>query len=183
MVTHFKTGGHLACGHKGNKLTSTTELNRVKCRSCRNTDAYKDARKDQRNAARRAARKAQAPSGQHCRQRLAALRQARRLRVHRRRAGVVRASPRRGARHVVVDVGATAHPAGQVAFDGELVDGGHHRVARQVQILGEFAAGGELVSGMELALQHCPAQGFIQLAVQRHLPFAAELVHFTEDEF
>lgn len=59
MVTHFKTGGHLACGHKG-KLPSTTELNRVKCRSCRNTDAYKDARKDQRNAARRAARKAQA---------------------------------------------------------------------------------------------------------------------------
>lgn len=58
MVTHFKTGGHLACGHKGNKLTSTTELNRVKCRSCRNTDAHKDARKDQRNAARRAARKA-----------------------------------------------------------------------------------------------------------------------------
>jgi hypothetical protein len=30
----------------------------VKCRSCRNTDAFKDARKEQRNAARRAARKA-----------------------------------------------------------------------------------------------------------------------------
>jgi len=60
MVTHFKVAGHLACGHKGSKLTSTTELNRVKCRSCRNTDAYKDARKDQRNAARRAARKAKA---------------------------------------------------------------------------------------------------------------------------
>ena len=56
MVTHFKVGGHLACGHTG-KLTSTSELNRVKCRSCRNTDAFKDARKDQRNAARRAARK------------------------------------------------------------------------------------------------------------------------------
>lgn len=60
MVTHFKVSGHLACGHKGNNLTSTLELNRVKCRSCRNTDAYKDARKDQRNSARRAARKAKA---------------------------------------------------------------------------------------------------------------------------
>lgn len=58
MVTHFKVSGHLACGHKGNNLTSTLELNRVKCRSCRNTDAYKEARKTQRNAARRAARKA-----------------------------------------------------------------------------------------------------------------------------
>lgn len=58
MVTHFKTGGHLACGHKGSKLTSSTELNRVECRSCRNTDAFKNARKDQRNAARRAARNA-----------------------------------------------------------------------------------------------------------------------------
>jgi hypothetical protein len=32
----------------------------VKCRSCRNTDAYKDARKDQRNEARRAARHSRA---------------------------------------------------------------------------------------------------------------------------
>ncbi|MBV6826651.1 hypothetical protein [Pseudomonas sp. PD9R] len=64
MVTHFKVSGHLACGHKGDNLTSTRELNRVKCRSCRNTDAYKDARKDQRNTARRAARRAKvAPSG------------------------------------------------------------------------------------------------------------------------
>jgi hypothetical protein len=58
MVTHFKVGGHLACGHKGSKLVSTSGLARVKCRSCRNTDAFKDARKEQRNAARRAARKA-----------------------------------------------------------------------------------------------------------------------------
>jgi hypothetical protein len=58
MVTHFKVGGHLACGHTGSNLVSTKELTRVKCRSCRNTDAFKDARKDQRNAARRAARKA-----------------------------------------------------------------------------------------------------------------------------
>ncbi|CAI9005344.1 MULTISPECIES: hypothetical protein [Pseudomonas] len=58
MVTHFKISGHLACGHKGNNLTSTGELNRVKCRSCRNTDAYKEARKNERNTARRAARKA-----------------------------------------------------------------------------------------------------------------------------
>ena len=57
MVTHFKVSGHLACGHKGSNLTSTQELNRVKCRSCRNTDAYKEARKTQRNAARRSARK------------------------------------------------------------------------------------------------------------------------------
>ncbi|MCS4246140.1 hypothetical protein [Pseudomonas sp. BIGb0164] len=58
MVTHFKVAGHLACGHHGNNLTSSTELNRVKCRTCRNTDAYKEARRTQRNAARRAARKA-----------------------------------------------------------------------------------------------------------------------------
>ncbi|MDD0995328.1 hypothetical protein D3C87_1532270 [compost metagenome] len=60
MVTHFKISGHLACGHKGNNLTSTRELNRVKCRSCRNTEAFKQARKTERNAARRAARKAKA---------------------------------------------------------------------------------------------------------------------------
>ncbi|WP_422421452.1 hypothetical protein [Pseudomonas sp. GZD-222] len=58
MVTHYKVAGHLACGHHGNNLISTRELNRVKCRSCRNTDAYKEARREQRNAARRAARKA-----------------------------------------------------------------------------------------------------------------------------
>jgi hypothetical protein len=58
MVTHFKVSGHLACGHKGTNLTSTVELNRVKCRSCRNTEVYKEARRDERNAARRAARKA-----------------------------------------------------------------------------------------------------------------------------
>jgi hypothetical protein len=60
MVTHFKVGGHLACGHKGSNLTSSNILNRVKCRSCRNTDAFKEARKAERNAARRAARKAKA---------------------------------------------------------------------------------------------------------------------------
>jgi len=58
MVTHFKVSGHLACGHKGTNLTSTRELNRVKCRSCRNTDVFKEARRNERNAARRAARKA-----------------------------------------------------------------------------------------------------------------------------
>jgi len=58
MVTHFKIGGQLACGHTGSNLPATRELNRVKCRSCRNTDAYKEARKTERNAARRAARKA-----------------------------------------------------------------------------------------------------------------------------
>ena len=58
MVTHFKVGGHLACGHKGKNLTSSNVLTRVKCRSCRSTDAFKDARKTERNAARRAARKA-----------------------------------------------------------------------------------------------------------------------------
>ncbi|MNP38557.1 hypothetical protein D3C76_1320750 [compost metagenome] len=60
MVAHYKVAGHLACGRHGSNLTATTELNRVKCRSCRNTDAYKDARKDARNAARRAARRAKA---------------------------------------------------------------------------------------------------------------------------
>jgi hypothetical protein len=58
MVTHFKVAGHLACGHHGNNLISSTELNRVKCRTCRNTEAYKEARRTQRNAARRVARKA-----------------------------------------------------------------------------------------------------------------------------
>lgn len=60
MVTHYRVAGHLACGRHGDNLTSTTELGRVKCRSCRNTDAYKDARKNARNAARRAARRAKA---------------------------------------------------------------------------------------------------------------------------
>jgi len=63
MVIHFKTDGHLACGHKGNNLASSLELNRVKCRSCRNTDAYKEARKAQRNAARRAARQGKTDHG------------------------------------------------------------------------------------------------------------------------
>lgn len=63
MVTHFKVAGHLACGHHGTQLASTGELNRVKCRSCRNTEVYKDARRNQRNAARRAVRKAKASHG------------------------------------------------------------------------------------------------------------------------
>ena len=62
MVTHFKVAGHLACGHHGNNLTSTVELNRVKCRTCRNTDAYKEARRNQRNTSRRAARRARSGS-------------------------------------------------------------------------------------------------------------------------
>ncbi|WP_166365825.1 hypothetical protein [Pseudomonas akapageensis] len=60
MVTHFRVAGHLACGHHGKNLVSTAELARVKCRSCRNTDAFKEARKEARNAARRAARRAKA---------------------------------------------------------------------------------------------------------------------------
>lgn len=60
MVTHYKVAGHLACGHHGTHLVSSSELTRVKCRSCRNTEAYKQARKDERNATRRAARKARA---------------------------------------------------------------------------------------------------------------------------
>jgi hypothetical protein len=58
MVIHFTVAGHLACGHRGSNLTSTTELAKVKCRSCRGTDAFKDARKEARNAARRATRTA-----------------------------------------------------------------------------------------------------------------------------
>ena len=58
MVTHFKVAGHLACGHHGSNLTSSPELNRVNCRTCRNTEAYKEARRTQRNATRRASRKA-----------------------------------------------------------------------------------------------------------------------------
>ena len=63
MVIHFNVDGHLACGHKGNQLSASRELNRVKCRSCRNTDAYKQARKDQRNATRRMARQAKTSHG------------------------------------------------------------------------------------------------------------------------
>ena len=50
MVIHFKVAGHLACGHHGSSLPSSAELNRVKCRTCRNTEAYKEARRTQRNA-------------------------------------------------------------------------------------------------------------------------------------
>lgn len=60
MVTHYKVKGHLACGHPGKNLVSTTELNRVKCRNRRNTELYKEARRLARNAARRAQRKARA---------------------------------------------------------------------------------------------------------------------------
>ncbi|MHB2060349.1 hypothetical protein [Pseudomonas monsensis] len=63
MVIHFSVDGHLACGHKGQQLSASKELNRVKCRSCRNTDAFKQARKDQRNAARRTARQAKNTHG------------------------------------------------------------------------------------------------------------------------
>lgn len=56
---HYKTAGHLACG-RDSHLPSSTELARVKCRTCRNTEAFKNARKETRNAARRAARKAKA---------------------------------------------------------------------------------------------------------------------------
>ncbi|SDG89725.1 hypothetical protein [Pseudomonas abietaniphila] len=61
MVTHFKVSGHLACGHHGANLSSSTDLKTVKCRSCRNTDAYKEAQRNKRNAARRAARKSKSP--------------------------------------------------------------------------------------------------------------------------
>lgn len=60
MVTHYKIGKHLACGRHGTNLVSTKELARVKCRNCRNTDAFKEARRDARNAARREARRAKA---------------------------------------------------------------------------------------------------------------------------
>jgi len=63
MVIHFKVAGHLACGHHGSNLPSSTELNRVKCRTCRNTEAYKEARRTQRNAARRASRKSKTNHG------------------------------------------------------------------------------------------------------------------------
>lgn len=63
MVTHYRTAGHPACGRHGKNLIATSELNRVKCRSCRNTEAFKAARKDQRNAARRARRANTHPTG------------------------------------------------------------------------------------------------------------------------
>lgn len=61
MVTHFKVPGHLACGHHGANLSSSTDLKSVKCRSCRNTDAYKEAQRNKHKAARRAARKSKSP--------------------------------------------------------------------------------------------------------------------------
>lgn len=60
MVTHYKVSGHLACGTHGEKLPSTTELGKVKCRNCRKTDVFTDARRNARNAARRAARREKA---------------------------------------------------------------------------------------------------------------------------
>ncbi len=80
MVTHYKVKGHLACGHAGKHLESTSELNRVKCRSCRNTELYKEAR----NAARRAQRKVRAEAvhndwRSHWEKRLAALPGSQRL--------------------------------------------------------------------------------------------------------
>ncbi|MBM7060727.1 hypothetical protein JQX08_08395 [Pseudomonas sp. UL073] len=63
-VTHYKTAGHLACGRHGDNLVATRELKRVKCRNCRNTEAFKEARRNERNAARRAARQAKANAAQ-----------------------------------------------------------------------------------------------------------------------
>ncbi|GLZ85689.1 hypothetical protein Pres01_17400 [Metapseudomonas resinovorans] len=60
MITHYKVGKHLACGRHGSNLIASTELARVKCRNCKNTDVFKEARRDARNAARRAARQAKA---------------------------------------------------------------------------------------------------------------------------
>ena len=53
MVTHYKVSGHLACGSHGEKLASTTELAKVKCRNCRKTEVFTEARRNARNAARR----------------------------------------------------------------------------------------------------------------------------------
>jgi len=57
MVMHYKVSGHLACGSHGEKLPSTTDLAKVKCRNCRKTEAFTEARRTARNAARRAARR------------------------------------------------------------------------------------------------------------------------------
>lgn len=53
-VTHYMVDGHLACGRQSGTLLSTTETGRVKCRNCRDTEAFKEARRTERNAARRA---------------------------------------------------------------------------------------------------------------------------------
>lgn len=84
MVTHYKLEEHLACGRDSGNLTSTNDLARVKCRNCRNTEAFKEARRTARNAARRAARKARASNAVNdwrgsWRERLAALPGAQRL--------------------------------------------------------------------------------------------------------
>ena len=48
MVTHYKVSGHLACGSHGEKLPSTTELSKVKCRNCRKTEVFTEARRNSR---------------------------------------------------------------------------------------------------------------------------------------
>ncbi len=50
MVTHFKLGGHLACGREGKTLKTSTDSGRVTCRNCRHTDAYLEARQATKDA-------------------------------------------------------------------------------------------------------------------------------------
>jgi len=89
----------------------------------------------------------------------------------------------RGAGHRVVDIGAAADPAEQVALDAELVDRRHHGVAREVQVLRQVAAGRQAFAGAELALQHGAAQCFVELAVQGQGVVRAQSVHLAEQEF
>jgi hypothetical protein len=59
MVTHFKLGGHLACGREGKTLKTSTDSGKVTCRNCRHTDAYVEARQAKKDASAAAAQ----PSG------------------------------------------------------------------------------------------------------------------------
>ncbi|MCY1369639.1 hypothetical protein D9M69_566900 [compost metagenome] len=98
-------------------------------------------------------------------------------------AAVACAPAGRGAWHVVVHVGAAAHATGQVAFDAELVDRGHHGVAREREVFGQVAAGGQAFTSAELAVEHGAAQRLVELAVQGQRVLRAQSVHFGEQEF
>ena len=61
--------------------------------------------------------------------------------------------------------------------------GGDHGVAREREVFGQVAAGGQALAGAELAVEHGAAQRFVELAVQRQRVLGAQAVHFGEQEF
>jgi hypothetical protein len=103
-----------------------------------------------------------------------------------RRSGQQRAAPRnlageraagrgrlgdRGAQQVVgqraADIGARAWLPADVALGQQLLVGAHHGVARDAQLAGQCAAGGQARAGYQPAGQNGRAHGLVELAVQR----------------